>query len=506
MSSLLVLLFLQSTPVAYAQGLLEGLHTYDIVRMEVLAEPGDKGVAVDCKLTVRAIKPGALRFFLSTEVDGLRVERDGKSVKATLGDGGFARILKLVAANVQGVPGLLSLPALQKGEQATFRLRYRWVPSGDGLSYAAGGTVQTHLSSFWLPSMADEFFEAKLTVRSDRTVVATRSEHPRQLLCLTVGEFDVTRRGRLELYLPGNASLDAQSVLDDTAAVVARLEAMFGPLPDGGFRIVVEPRLRPTPSYCAGSFAVLSRSALALPRPHWLALLAHEISHAWWGHVISSPIVGGGGTWLREGLAEWTGVKLAGGMLGGDAERLLFRTRFMAYARAIDLRRGRDGALFANEPTLLDATYLDGQAVAYYRGALVHRMLEHAIGEQEYLARLNALLKDRAYRFTDAAGYTSALKVDRAMVAYYAGTSRLPDFAIDRVEPGAVHVTCTDPLLPPVRLPYRVDDEALRFIDVSKGKGVGSWPANGTLPKRVELDPERIYLDPVRSNGIWKRS
>jgi hypothetical protein len=39
---------------------------------------------------------------------------------------------------------------------------------------------------------------------------------------------------------------------------------------------------------------------------------------------------------------------------------------------------------------------------------------------------------------------------------------------------------------------------------VSGGEGALSWEGE-EAPTEIEIDPERIYLDPVRSNGLWKR-
>ena len=80
----LLLLVLDSWQVAYGQGLLDRLHTYDIVRYEVSVEPRAVGAQVDCRLTLEVEKSGPLRFFLSAEVESLRVERDGKPVEAVL--------------------------------------------------------------------------------------------------------------------------------------------------------------------------------------------------------------------------------------------------------------------------------------------------------------------------------------------------------------------------------------------------------------------------------------
>ena len=153
----------------------------------------------------------------------------------------------------------------------------------------------------------------------------------------------------------------------------------------------------------------MSRRALGLQRPLWLAHLAHECSHAWFGHKLGSPVVGAGGTWLREGLAEWAGIEVATALQTPEIGRRLWRSRVRAYTQRIDLRKNKDGTLFANEPTLDDATYLDDLAVPYWRGALVHRILARGVGAKEFRARLKGLVKSHAYRFATTKDYAAAL-------------------------------------------------------------------------------------------------
>ena len=78
--TLALLLLLESWPVAFAQRLVEALHTYDILRYEVTLEPGEDGVRVSCDLTVRVVRKGPLRLFLSGDVhvcELYRVARPG---------------------------------------------------------------------------------------------------------------------------------------------------------------------------------------------------------------------------------------------------------------------------------------------------------------------------------------------------------------------------------------------------------------------------------------------
>lgn len=501
MNLLISLLLFDSWQIAYGQAALQRLHTYDVLRYEVVVQPKRQGARVDCRITLRPEKPGPIRLFLTTEVEGLAAERDGKPVAASLDEGAFAKVLALIARRVEGVPGLLTLPPAPLGQEVTYRLTYLWKPSGKGLAYASAGNLQTHLVSFWVPVMADEFFDAVLRVESDRTVIA--SPRRSQVLCLVAGDYETARRDNLEVCIPKGVEADAEKLLDDLEAVFGKLREWFGPALGPRFRLVVEPRSRPSPSFCAGSFAVVHRAWLAAPRERWLAHLAHECSHVWWGHRVASPVMGRGGTWIREGLAEWSGIEVAGALLGGETKRGLWRSCVRGYFSRVDLRRpgGRPGLVFANEPTLIDATYVDDLAVPYLRGALVHRVLEQALGPEAFRAALRRLAAEAKEHLVRGDAFAEALGVP-GLAAYYAATSRLPDFEIAEVAPGRVAVRCLDPDWPGGVLPVLVDGVP-RKAEMRDGSGVARWPAREAIPpKRVEIDPERVFLDPVRSNSV----
>ncbi|MFQ5845347.1 MAG: M1 family aminopeptidase, partial [Planctomycetota bacterium] len=254
-------------------------------------------------------------------------------------------------------------------------------------------------------------------------------------------------------------------------------------------------------------------------RASWLRLLAHECAHFWWGHRVPSTVLGGGGNWLREGLAEWSGNRAAETVLageGGEPLRTLFGANLRSYLRRFDPRRGRTGeVVFGNEVTLRDATYLDPGAVAYHRGALVHRRLEMLLGAEAFRAGLRRYGRDRAHRFTGIDDYVRALDPSgergaAKQVAYYVATTRLPDLELTgvRAGPGRLEATvsCLDPLWPGGRVPVRITTEGgvrTAFVEVRDGTGTLRWEGKGT-PREVEVDPERWMLDPIPSNNRWK--
>ncbi|MCK6461248.1 MAG: hypothetical protein L6Q95_15300, partial [Planctomycetes bacterium] len=393
---LILLLILDGWPVSAGQAVVDRLHTYDILSLDVDARPTDRGLEVDCRLRLVAGSPGPLRFLLAP-VEGLAVTEDDEAVPFTHDAFGLDAALDLAGIPKGRLPWLLAIAPRAAGE-LTLRLRYRWRPPPGGWYRAAEDDVETHLSGFWLPTMADEVFSTRVRVRTGAAAFAPGAarltedgwvfeSEAEQAVPLFVADLVRVRGDGCEVWLPEADRGDGEGIAKDLAAVLAALEARLGvagPLP---FRLVVAPE-KGVPSYCGGSFAVLK--VRPKDRERFVAHLAHECAHRWFGHRLKTPVIGRGGTWLREGLAEWAGIEAAGAVLGADVAPRLWRDRFARYLSGTDLRRTEDGTLFANEPTLLDATYVDDPLVPYFRGALVLRLLAR---EEGFRAGLRGLLE-----------------------------------------------------------------------------------------------------------------
>ena len=511
----LLLLVLQSAPVLYGEHFLEKYSTYEIQHCDVHVAPRPVGASVRCDLRLKVRFPGPLHFVLTKDVLSLKVSGGGKRLPHRLEGGSLGTVVGLVAPNATGVPTLVAVdpkPAPRAGDVLTLRFEYLWRPGRGGMAYAGGGRLDSHLTSFWLPSMANQKFTGRIDVTTPGYAVASgersvikngwrfETTQPMQVLALVAGKFEVHERGDLSLYVPPGVRVDAEAMFDDASAVLSDLEKRFGPRAEKTFRVVIDPARRPSPSYCGGNFIVLHRTTLptALDRTRWLAHLAHECSHRWWGHQVSMPLIGAGGTWLREGLAQWSGIRVTGAIAGAPEERRLWRAHVAAYLGTCDLRR-IDGGLYANEPTLGDATPIDTPRVAYWRGALVLRLLRHVAGAEKFDAFLRASSGELTLeRLGEGLGTPS-------VVEYYARSSRVPDFALTEVDAsGRATVRCLDARWPGGVVPCRVTTgagEQMVEVAVQDGQGALSWRGTAT---KIELDPDRLWLDPIRSNSVWE--
>jgi len=515
----LLLLVLQSAPVLYGEHLLREYDTYEIQRCDVRAEPRPVGARIRCDVRLKVRSPGPLHFVLTADVLSLRISRDGTRLAHTLEGGALNTVVGLIAPETQGVPTIVAVrpkPTPKPGDTLTLRFEYKWLPGSGGMAYAGGGRLDSHLTSFWLPSMAGQRFDATIDVITPERAVGPgkvsaiengwriETTEPMQVLSIVAGRFAVHERGALTLYVPPGVEVDPDAILDDTESVLRELEKRFGPRPEKSFRVVIDPARRPSPSYCGGNFVVLHRTSLptAISRGRWLMHLAHECSHRWWGHHVGMPLIGKGGIWLREGLAQWSGITVVGAQLGADEERRLWRAHVAGYLGTCDLRR-IGGGLYANEPTLRDATPIDPARVPYWRGVLVLRLLREQAGAETFAAflrKVNDATGKRELTLRELGeGLGTPLWID-----YYAKTSRLPDFALESVSAaGSARVRCLDPKWPGGAVPCRVTTaagEQIVSVELSDGAGELRWSGTAT---RIEVDPDRLYLDPIRSNSIW---
>ena len=494
---------LQSAPVAAGQELIHRFHTYDLIRMDVRVEPLRSGARVECDLVLVGKRPGPARFLLTRQLADLVVERDGKRIPTDLEGVPLERLVQIMAQGTPPLPGVLTLPAAKVGEKVIYRLSYRWTPRG-GMATARAGFVHTHISSFWLPMMADERFDFSLEVTTPHQAIATgvrekipggfrfRSRIPVQAVALVVGPFRRHVDGDVEVYLPRASREDPVKLLADTKHALRLFREWFGERESRSFRVVIDPVRRPMPSYCGGNFIVIAHAARpsVQSRAGWVSHLAHECAHAWWGHRVGMPILGDGGNWLREGLAQWAGIEAVRELESEEAAQRLWRAHVAAYLASADLRR--DGQVVrANEPTLASATYLDPPRVPYWRGALVLRRIEHRVGPKNFRTRLAKLARERAAGFVGMREFGVRMGAE-ADVAYYAGTNCLPDFALDA--DGTVR--CLDPNWPDGPVPCRVGETPI-IVEMKDGRG--KLPAGS---EDAEIDPERILLDPVRKNNV----
>lgn len=105
--------------------------------------------------------------------------------------------------------------------------------------------------------------------------------------------------------------------------------------------------------------------------------LLREVAYQWWGHSVGLKSFDD--AWLSQGLAEWSSYayresKLQGAALETAQRDMLERALMFEQAASI-----------ARAPSTLDDQSAAYQAVVFYKGAMVFRMLRETLGEGKFL-------------------------------------------------------------------------------------------------------------------------
>ena len=120
--------------------------------------------------------------------------------------------------------------------------------------------------------------------------------------------------------------------------------------------------------------------------------LVHELSHQWWGGVISWKSYQD--QWLTEGLAQFSTLLYLQSTMGESQFR-----KVLASAKRWVLRKSDAGpVIYGRRIANLSDDLLTYQSIVYNKSALVFLMLKEMLGEEELLARLRGFLADFKYQ------------------------------------------------------------------------------------------------------------
>ena len=181
-------------------------------------------------------------------------------------------------------------------------------------------------------------------------------------------------------------------------------EDIFGPYPLDEITVVTAPR-----AFSQSFFGFMTLSSLAMADDDLFALLlgledrrtvvAHEIAHQWWGHMV--PWKSYRDQWISEAMANYAAVLYARQRLGRRSNFAGPTSQWETILTA-KLEDGRTieslGPLVLGERLVSSLSVDAYQAIVYKKGAVVVDMLARAYGEEQFINILRTLIEAVSYR------------------------------------------------------------------------------------------------------------
>jgi hypothetical protein len=119
------------------------------------------------------------------------------------------------------------------------------------------------------------------------------------------------------------------------------------------------------------------------------ALMAHEISHHWWGNLVTCETAGD--MWINEGMASYSEALFMEGIYGTQAYKNYVRDNFK---NVLTRAHRNDGGYFALAEIPSALTYGDH---VYNKGALIAHNLRGQIGDYDFFNNIQQLMSGYQY-------------------------------------------------------------------------------------------------------------
>ncbi len=190
-------------------------------------------------------------------------------------------------------------------------------------------------------------------------------------------------------YLPEHAE-GGETVLSYARDGLRAFQQSFGPYPFAEFDVVEAP-------IAAGGMefpglVIIDDGQYANAGAHTEFLVAHEVAHQWWYSLVGNDQVNV--PWLDESLTNFSVVYYYENTYGRSQADLAFET-YVASRYEQAKSNGRDGVVFQ---AVADFEPQDYGPIVYGKGAVFFYELREELGEEVFLAALQAYLEDRRYK------------------------------------------------------------------------------------------------------------
>lgn len=311
----------------------------------------------------------------------------------------------------------------------------------------------------------------------------------------------------------------ARELCLESARILRFYEDRFGKLNQPRLTITITPLPAVLGGIGPAGMMILARHYIGEDRVPQ-SLLAHELSHQWWGNQVPVSLKEGYSMWLSEGFASYCDALYSEHVHGREFLVQHLRKYGIFYFEGATSLRGGVHPVASCWPT--HPLY---RQTVYEKGALALHTLRYVLGDDATFFRIL-----RRYA-TDFRGRTSTIEDFRQIVEQATGSdyrwffdewlrrADVPHYVIQGVEPvegreNAVQVTILQDL-PGTAAPWRTpvdvafygpggEEKILRRQTVDERENVITAELPWS-PVRVELDPEYWLFRHPGSENVWPR-
>lgn len=302
-------------------------------------------------------------------------------------------------------------------------LNRSWIPTQD-----SPGIRQSWEATIGVPEALSAVMSAPVAggmplLEPGRRFFRFRMPHPvaPYLIAIAVGDLKFQSLGQRTGVWAEPATLPAAArELDDTEAMVAAAETLFGRYRWGRYDMIVLP-----PSF---PFGGMENPTMTFLTPTFLAgdksltsLIAHELAHSWSGNLATNATWAD--FWLNEGTTTYAERRIVEAVYGQKVARQQVALGIDAMNKAIADNGGAAGADTRLKIDLIGRSPDDGLTdIAYEKGATFLRTIEAAVGRARFDPYMRGWFDRHAFQPVTSAIFLADLrrhliKGDRALEA-----------------------------------------------------------------------------------------